>query len=446
MQNPDDKHIMDQIRSTLEEYQPQCTHQSWERMSALLDQQTAIPKSGKWKTWLNGFTCGIIISIIFMGSYYIFFYSNSNTIEQNKIYTATNSTSNTFQSNTRPNFKKQKLANSGIPELSESNLNSSNSSSIAQKINIEPEIIAKYQTRQVFVDEMEEQSKVPINDSGSIAIFVNTDIQPIQPLRTSSTGIIIKPVYEKELRINRNHNNSVIRLAKNEDKSRRKLFDWGKLNLSFNMQDDLYKNFIGPDRVKLGYSPELVFGSFQSKRGISQGAGIMLEGPISKGLSVGIGFYKRQYNWQNEKVFQSLEIGGSDTSKYVIDSIHVNKGTWNYFEVPIEIGLHFLHKDRSEIILNTSIAAVIMQSEKYQYDRIIGQTTNSQKKEPKPYSDYNIFGNLTLGLEYRYRLGERWNLWIEPYFKWYLKGVGDTPFKPKCFGVNVGLVYQFNLH
>ncbi|MCK9207200.1 MAG: hypothetical protein M0P66_08825 [Salinivirgaceae bacterium] len=446
MQNSEDKHIMDQIRSTLEDYQPQCTPKNWEKMSALLDQQPAIPKPANWKIWFNGFTFGILLSILFVGSYYLIINPNTSKIEQVKNDPVINSVDNINQSN-RNNITANLPINSYSNATNmESNSRFSNSSRILQSINIKPEIVETFKNRQILFEEQAEQLNTIEKSEDLKLIAENDEIKTIIPIKTSQIVFDYKLIYEKELHINRYIPEK--KIDKINEKSKKRLLNWGMFDFSFKMQDDLYKNFVGPDRAKVSYSPELIHGNFQSKSGVAQGAGLMLEGPISKGLSLGIGFYTRQYDWQKEKVFTSLHMGipPDSTLQYKVDSIHRCNGKWKYFEVPFEVNLHFIHNGKTDICFNTSIAAIIMQSEKYQFDRIIEQTTNSQKQEPKPFSNYTIFGDIKIGLGYRYRLNERWSIWAEPYYKWSLKGIGDISYKPKSFGINVGVIYQFNLH
>ncbi|RPH28760.1 MAG: hypothetical protein EHM93_18355 [Bacteroidales bacterium] len=446
MQNPDDKHIMDRVRSMLEEYQPQCSPESWAKMSALLDQQTPKAVPVNWRVWFNGFISGLIISLIFISSYFIIYSSNTDGETMVNVKTIPTSENKPILSYKKSIDHYQYIVSPSIELKLKHSLKLSNNYNSTQYVYPEPDQGERNFVKQDVGIEQEERSSRFNAVNEKKRNLLDSNFRPLRPMEISTSYFNRKPTIEK---ININPNLPAVSSKRKEEKSRKSIFNWGKFDFSFKLQDDLYKNFVGPDKVKIGYSPELVLGDFQSEVGISQGFGLLLEGKISNRISLGFGGYMRQYDWQKKNEFKSLVEGtppDTATMHFVIDSIHINKGNWKYYEIPFEITLHILRNQKSEINLNTSLAAIFLQSENYQFDRIIGQNTISQKQPFKPYSNYRILGNIKVGIEYRYRFSERWSIWAEPYYKWYLKGVGITSYKPRSFGINVGLIYQFNLH
>lgn len=450
MQNPDDKHIMDRVRSTLEEYQPQCSPESWAKMSALLDQQVPAPVSTNWRVWFNGFISGLIISIVFISSYFIIFRSNTGTgevvnvkvisKEEDKLVLSYKKPIGNYQSLSKPRTELKIKSNFNIL-INNSILSTLNNSNLTRYDHYELGLGERSFVKRVMGLEGDE-SLGRFNEQKNDSLGSNA--QPLVPMEISTSYFSRKPIIEKIKPIL-----PVASLERREEKSRKGIFNWGKFDFSFKLQDDLYKNFVGPDKIRLGYSPELVHGKFQDKSGISHGAGFELEGPISKRVMAGVGFNLRKYEWSKEQKFDSIhKIVQSDTAfyQYVVDSIHQRRGKWQFFEVPISLKLNFMEIGKSKIYFNTYLAAIFMQSESYEFNRIIKTDKFSQRSEPKPFSNINVFGDIRIGLEYRYAINRRWNFYFEPYYKWHLNGLGVTGFKPQGLGINFGLIYQFNLH
>lgn len=446
MHSSDDKYVMDKIRSTLEEYQPQCSPNDWNKMAALLDRQPQPFKPTRGIEWFNGFICGILLSVFIIGSYIFFFNSNPSEKTQRTTNLTSFSENRSAEIKHEIDLKNESAPNSRRLSVIQSNVNYSSRFKPDESVILDPPIHGQNNYQQVSLNNL-----LDLPSNLDVQSNLNNDDNTFQPI--APIWIIylrsIKQNSREKIALKQSNSKNYIHSDKRPAQSKSCLFNWDIFKLSFNMQDDLYKKFVGPDKIKISYSPELILGNFQTNAGISQGVGLLFEGQISNRISLGLGAYMRQYHWEKKNEFKTLVNGlppDSTTMHYVVDSIHVNTGSWRYFEIPLEVRLHFIQNGKTQISINTFISAIILQSEKYQFDRIIGQTTLSQKLEVSPYSNYSILGSLKLGLEYRYRISERWNMFVEPYFKWYLKGMGETRYKPRSFGVNVGVVYQFNLH
>jgi len=445
MQNPDDKYIFDKVRATLEEYQPECSSSSWNKMSVLLNQQPKAVKPISGTEWFKGFISGVLVTIVLVGSLYFIFEEKTSEPKQTS---ATNVAAIDIKTNKSPEVLKANQKSEIIKNNSKNDY-AQVSSGVADVYNIDlselkddeiapNEQIASYELARDL--RRADNDRANFNDN-------TVSFRTIVPKGFNADNYIrVEP--EKIVGFHPKSKPAIRKVDRSNGKTKLITINWDLFKGSFGLQDDMYKKFIGPDKIKLGYSPEVVFGNFQSKSGISHGLGLALEGSISKRLSVGIGVNLRKYEWTKRKEFKSLQMDElPDTSyHYVVDSTHQNVGKWQYFELPVSFSLHFMTFGKSKIFINTSIAAVIMQSENYEFNRIIGQDKFLQKTELKPFSNYNILGNIRVGFEYRYAINRRWNLYFEPYYKWYLKGVGVTSYKPRSFGINVGLIYQFNLH
>lgn len=446
MQNLDEKLIFDRVRTILEEYQPESSSSNWSNMSALLDKQSLVVKPSRRNDLFIGFICGVIVTIIFIGA--IYFYQVEKTSVSQKT-SATNVATSNIKLDVQPIIQYSKPKNlttknervqiqvvssvADVSNLDISNLPEDKNGVLSKADDIENIISTRTINRTSDFD----QDKLD---------------NPLFPKKISPKVIDFnaynKIKHENIVGLSFNERIIVKKSEKKEDKSKFITINWDLFKGSFRFQDDMYKRIVGPDRIRLGYLPEITIGSFQDKAGVGQGIGIELEGPISRRVYVGLGFNLRQYSWSKEQRFESLKrIEIPDSSyQYVVDSIHQWKGDWRYFEIPISLKLHFIEIGKSKIFLNFYLAAIIMQSESYEYNRIINTDIFTQKDNPAPFSNFDILGNIRIGLEYRYYINRRWNLYFEPYYKLTLSGIGKTDFKPRGFGINFGLIYQFNLH
>lgn len=423
-----DKKLFDQIKSTLEGYEPDYNPQSWDRFSKILDEKQAKPKPFSWTNWLNGFFSGILIAFLFVGSYFLCIKPERDPL---KAQTKIESNFQPAKQACNPNQLGQKrsaIAETVIrdeqinrkPEMVEEKINDLTVSKEPDRMISDPEIVES--------DERLVQETYLIKPNYQIRFVFNSKLIA-QDLPSSFYG-------------------SKNRLEKKKKKSNSLNIKWNFPSLSGNFQSDMYKNFIGPDRVKVGFEPGLMFGDFQDKSGFNYTGSFTLQGPIASNILVGIGVQYSNYSWKKENVFgKYVQMAAPDTSlQFVVDSIHINKGEWNYFEIPLSLSLNIVSIKKSSFYLNTSLAAVLMRKEKYQFDRIIGQNKFTTYNEPKKWANYNLLGSFRIGLEYRYVINERWSLWAEPYYKHYLNGIGENNFKPRNFGLGFGVVYQFNLH
>lgn len=442
MQNLDEQQLFDKVRTTLEEYQPECSSSNWNKMSTLLDRQSVAVKPPKGNDLFIGFISGVFVTLSFIG---VLYFSQGEKISDNQKTSATNVAINNIKVNDQPiilssNYKNQSTKNERVQIQVASNVADVSTIDISSL----PEENFRSNSYNYTKDNRISDNTLGLNhDIAENTLFSREITNKKIDLSAYNK---LKP--ERIIGITINQRPIAIKSEKKENKSRLIKINWDLFKGSFRFQDDMYNRFVGPDRVRLGYLPELTFGSFQDKVGIGQGLGVELEGPVTKKVFVGIGFSVRNYNWVKEERFESLhKIILPDTSyQYVVDSIHQWKGNWRYFEIPISLKLHFMEFGKSKIFLNTYLAAVLMQSESYEYNRIVEVDKYTLKDKPAPFTNNDFLGNIKIGIEYRYFINRRWNFYFEPYYKWSLRGIGKTDFRPRSFGVKFGLIYQFNLH
>ncbi|HCT30350.1 MAG TPA: hypothetical protein DIW31_06375 [Bacteroidales bacterium] len=441
MQNLDEKLIFDKVRSTLEEYQPECSSSDWSKMSVLLDKHSPVVKLSRRNDLFIGFIAGVIVTLSFTG---VLYFSQGEKMDNSQQTSANNVAINNIKINEQPIFFTTKSKKLTIKKEKAQFLVASG---VADVLNIDISNLPEENDRSInYEDDTENYNSDKTLSNQNLQdnqLYFKKIIPKVFALR-----IYKKNKHEKIVGLSLKESPVALKSEKKVNKSKFISINWDLFKGSFSFQDDMYKRFIGPDRVRLGYMPELTLGNFQDKAGIGQGVGVELEGPVSKRVFVGVGFNLRKYDWSKEQKFKSLQMNEfPDTSfHYVVDSIHQWKGRWRYFEIPLSLKLQFMGIGKSKIFLNTYLAAVLMQSEYYEYSRIIKTDKFTLKDQPSPFTNIDIFGNVRIGLEYRYFINRRWNFYFEPYYKWYLKGMGNTTIKPRGFGINVGLIYQFNLH
>lgn len=442
MQKLDENYIFDKVRITLEEYQPECSSSDWSKMSALLDKQSPVVKPSRRNDLFIGFIAGIIVTLSFIG---VLNYYHGEKASQGQKTSATNVAINNIKLNEQPIFLNSKPKNltSKIERVQ-----IQVASSVADVSSIDIINLPEENSRNIVYNYKEENSNSdnPLGLNQDIAVNdpFSKEISP----RKFDLNDYIKVKPEKIVGLTIKQKPIAIKSEKKENKSKFITINWDVFKGSFRFQDDMYKRFIGPDRVRLGYMPELTLGSFQDKAGLGQGVGIELEGPISKRVFVGVGVNLRNYSWSKMQEFKSLQMNElPDTSfHYVVDSTHQWKGNWRYFEIPLSLKLHFVEIGKSKLFINTYLVAVLIQSESYEYNRIIKTDKFTLKDQPAPFNNIDILGNIRIGLEYRYFINRRWNFYFEPYYKWSLKGIGEKNIRSRSFGFNFGLIYQFNLH
>lgn len=443
MQKLDENYIFDKVRTTLEEYQPECSSSDWSKMSALLDKQTPVTKSKRSRDLLIGFIAGVVVTLSFVGTLY---FSQGEKVTHSQRTSATNVAVNNIKLNEQPISFNEKPKNL-TTKIERVQIQVA--SCVADVISIDISSIPEEKVSNNSFNYTKE------NSNSADVLGLNRDIAENTLFSREITrkkidlSAYFKVRPEKIIGLNTNKLFAFNRIEKKYYKSKLITINWDIFKGAFQFQDDMYKRFVGPDRVRLGYMPELIFGSFQDKSRIGQGVGVEILGPISKRVFFGLGLNLHSSNWSRAQDFNSMKLHYTlvDSSYYLnTDSIHEWKGKWSYIEIPLSLNLHFMTIGKSKIFLNSSIAAVLMHSEEYEYSRIVDNVKYTLNEKPSPFANNVLLGNLKVGIELRYFINRRWNFYFEPYYKWSLNGLGEKEIRPRSLGINLGLIYQFNLH
>ena len=101
MQNLDEKLIFDKVRSTLEEYQPECSSSDWSKMSVLLDKHSPVVKLSRRNDLFIGFIAGVIVTLSFTG---VLYFSQGEKMDNSQQTSANNVAINNIKINEQPIF------------------------------------------------------------------------------------------------------------------------------------------------------------------------------------------------------------------------------------------------------------------------------------------------------------------------------------------------------
>ena len=450
MKNLNEQDFFGRVKSALENYEPDYKPGSWAKFSAILDRQGRPVTPSHWTSWLNGFVCGVVSVSLMIGIYLLLDKAEEVTISDTEFVDGYS----------------QQLPDVHIPDtafVSAIDHKTGNHSETAA--NIRPSSGKQNQQNQQSIQNIVRKvssetstcsdavvlpESSPEEILSSIPENMQTSINPTSDLVDTRPDISNLPVVQNVNGIKSADQNKPdtcqLPLDDTETSRKRKGFTWDLFRIDLGLDNEDYKKFTGPDRVKLYYSPEIVFGSFQDRPGWSNNAGLMMEGMLNKRIIAGIGATFREYSWQKTMEFgTSTHDSATFPNRSNVDSVLLHTGCWRYFEIHVALGMVIISKPKWSIGANMAVSPQIMQYECYTITTITDNEIISHTNIPDKVN-FAILGSFRFGLEYRYRLGERWGLYAEPYYRFQLNSVGISGIKPRYLGINAGVVYQFNLH
>ncbi len=451
MHKPTDEHIINDIREKLDNYRPAYNPESWQKMSNKLDQQKVIGNRTNFGTWMFGFFSGIILSIVIVS-----FYINQNNYkyQNSKPLIETNSTASYQIDSLKLLLHKKNnmyANNSSVYKFTQNhqkidfNLRDNNN-----QLKLSP--LPKSNIYINYIDPVssDKNRSTRVNSSG---IDIPKRLEPINMVQNDTIvrKNIVVPISDNNKEKNNNYNTP----------RKRNPFCWKKFMANFKLEDELLKNFTGPQLAKFYYSPELMIGNFQDKARMSHAIGLTTEGRITNRLSLGIGAEFRKFGWKKHLEYGSeimkyetkIIIEATDTSAaitktdsalvYRTDSTKINSGSWQYFEIPFNIRYKLTENAKSSLWINTGISAMIYNKEEYKSILTIDESTTETSETYKPYKNFHIPARFKLGLEYRYNITDRWSLSLESYYRWSWNSLGEHKLKPGAIGINAGVIYRF---
>jgi hypothetical protein len=211
-----------------------------------------------------------------------------------------------------------------------------------------------------------------------------------------------------------------------------------------------YDKFVGPTKLALFYSPEIHYSDSLSMLGVSQGAGISLEGSIRSSVAVSAGLSYQSMNFDvtifSAKVPPDLSgLQPSDTNRtfYYIDSTVIRRGNYKFLELPIAVSFKFLESPRSQVWLSAGISAIAFLQQNYTYETVVGEITNSSSVSVKAWEEIHPLASFNVGLLYRYKFSDRFFLHSSAQYKQHLVPLGYNSMKLNWLNFQAGIIYCF---
>jgi hypothetical protein len=213
-------------------------------------------------------------------------------------------------------------------------------------------------------------------------------------------------------------------------------------------EEGSYDKFVGPTKLSVFYSPEIHYN--EKKLGISQGAGISVEGPIHSSVSISAGLSYQAINFEvtifSEKVPPyDLVLQPADTGStfYYVDSTGIRSGNYKFLELPVAVNFKFLESARSQVWLSAGISAIAFLQQDYTYETIVGGISDSSSVSVKAWENIHPLASFNLGLLYRYQFSDRLFLHGSAQYKQHLVPLGYNSMKLNRLNFQVGITYRF---
>jgi hypothetical protein len=183
--------------------------------------------------------------------------------------------------------------------------------------------------------------------------------------------------------------------------------------------------------------PDLSAVKFQSVKQAGFSLGILAGYRLSKKFSIETGLlWDKKYYYSVGEYFDK-----SHTNIPPNTNISSVTGNCNMFEIPINLRYDFATKNDHGFFAKAGLSSYLMKRENY--------SIIAQQWPAYPYdSTYknsinNIFSILQLSGGYEHSIGAKTNIWIEPYLKIPLQGIGIGNMPISSAGFYIGISYSF---
>ena len=212
---------------------------------------------------------------------------------------------------------------------------------------------------------------------------------------------------------------------------------------SLTTQYNNYKKFTGPNKFALFYSTEVHHSDSIKTFGISQGFGIVIEGPIRSFISISAGLSYQSVNF-NKTIFSGQVEDSIPPWTSLVDSIVILSGSYKYLELPVSFNLRFLKSARSQVWLGTGISLMSFSKQKYTYETIVKyRSKNEADIFSNAQGNVHQMASLNFGLLYRFKFTDRIFLNSAIQYKLHLSALGSNSMKLNRLNLQVGLGYRF---
>jgi hypothetical protein len=205
-----------------------------------------------------------------------------------------------------------------------------------------------------------------------------------------------------------------------------------------------YDKFIGPNKLAIFYSPEMLHTNTLHNLGVSHGIGISFEGPVRSAFSISAGLSYQALDFHVTTFSEEIPSPDDPGGTIYIDSTIVTSGSYKYMEVPLSFNFKFFESTRSQLWFGTGLSSIIFIQQDYTTETVVGgvseQVSNSSAKGGE-----NVLplASLNLSLLYRYKFSDRILLHSSIQYKPHLQTLGYNSMKLNRLNLQLGLVYCF---
>jgi hypothetical protein len=183
--------------------------------------------------------------------------------------------------------------------------------------------------------------------------------------------------------------------------------------------------------------PDLSAVKFQSVKQAGFSLGVLAGYRLSKKFSIETGLlWDKKYYYSIGEYFDKSHTNIPANTK--ISSV---SGNCNMFEIPINLRYDFVTKNNHGFFVKAGISSYLMKRENYSIISL--QWPSYPYDSTYKNSINNIFSVLQLSGGYEHSIGAKTNIWIEPYLKIPLQGIGIGNMPISSAGFYIGISYSF---
>lgn len=209
-----------------------------------------------------------------------------------------------------------------------------------------------------------------------------------------------------------------------------------------NFTDNLYNGFVGPTVISATYSPGIMFNGIATSSSFSHGGAITFTGPLSSRMQFGLGVAVRDTKWKQKKEYTHTEKKDTVFVTILDSTLRIDNSSL-YMQVPLFINYSLYKTQSSSAYISVGISAVITAKQR-STETVIAGASKRERNRLLGFGDkYSILGVVNLGVGYRHRLNERFNLFGELKYNAAVGKSGLYEVKNSSVTFGVGVSYRF---
>jgi hypothetical protein len=433
MKEPFEDRITERIKEVMVQYEPDYSPQAWEKLM----KQLPVPEFWlkrlllKYKFW---------VSDIAMIGVFVIVYNFASVFPAEENSAVDPLFSKTANFSASENLKE--ISYSENTPVLRQNISETGSSRKEENISTRP-------TPVLIADSLTTAGQDDLQTENAIADMTdNIEKEPVTPVLLEGKDYFYQYNITELIPMSSRVAEIPVLKSSSYEKSGKSKFQWPELNSLFTKEEG-YDKFIGPNKLALFYSPEMLHTDSLETLGVSHGIGISLEGLIRSTISISAGlsyqaidFHKTMYS---EKVLQAIPNQPPDTG-YIyqeIDSIGTTNGSYKYLEVPVYINFRFFESGRSQVWFGTGISSIIFLKQDYTTETYVGGISDQVSTSAKGWENFLLVASINFSLLYRYRISDRFLLHSSAQYKYQPGTLGYNSMKLNRLNLQIGLMFSF---